>query len=296
MIDNSRPSAHSDISTADELEQQAESTAWEDRYEALQRASVLPPAIRRRVARRFVEDRNHWVRALASRLASRGTLDVRPRRPATIDVDVITRGSKLSAQQRAALVDLVEQAQDSGGLDHLALTADRAARLVSEALTHGANGASDSLRLLQQFLRHIGYYARPRPPRSNVATIEAVLRDLPLEVELTVSGTANSAINLDVARTFVEELTSNAVDAGATRISVALERRDSAVTLSLANDGAHIEERDSHVLLDAWYTTRPGHAGLGLWIVTDQAAHIGGHAYLVDTSPVRFELLLPAVA
>src|SRR5258708_34871651 len=146
---------------AENLALAASSATWQERYEALQSALNLPVALRRRVAERFLSDSNSWVHELATRIAQPSRSSFGHRFPSVGNLDAIARASQLTLDQRIALIQLLEDASQSGGLDYLALAADRASRLVTNALSDGEVAARATLVALQRFLRHVGYYARP---------------------------------------------------------------------------------------------------------------------------------------
>ena len=287
-----------DVSRAETLISAASSKSWRERYDALQGASHLPWTLQRQVAEAFVKDENKWVSALASYLLMRRTFGAfRTGQVATTDIDAITRGTKLSSAQRSALVELFEAAQQTGSADYLALTADRAARLVTDALS--ADGkAARSLLALQRFLRHVGYYARPRiviasrEPTSNV--IESIRRQFDWPLEIT--GDASYEIDAGPARIILEELVVNAIEAEATKLTIDVGTGDGNLLLRCRNDGEPLDEVAAPFIFDPWYTTRTGHAGLGLWIAMDQADRAGGRLYLQSVAPVAFEVFLPLVS
>ena len=94
----------------------------------------------------------------------------------------------------------------------------------------------------------------------------------------------------------VPTASANAHDGRANKIAVHVDERPGVAIVSVSNDGEPINLSDAQLVFDPWYTTRPGHAGLGLWIVNDQLSRVGGYASLTNLAPPTFELGLPIVA
>ncbi len=68
----------------------------------------------------------------------------------------------------------------------------------------------------------------------------------------------------------------------------------SIVEITCANDGEAIAISNVDSIFDAWFTTKIGHAGLGLWIASDQLQRVGGRLTLVAVAPPTFLVVLPA--
>lgn len=279
---------------ADRLAALRTDPSWRERYSALEAASRLPLPLQRSVAEQYLTDANRWVRELAAHLAFPSVRHASRDRPGAGRLDSITRGSRLNLDQRAALLELIEDAQELGSLDYLALTADRASRLVTNALSDGRGAIAENLGALQRLLRHVGYYARPRTPSTETTALREVVGLVQRSVGLPVdSENSDFVVNHDVMQTVLEELAINAKDADASRLTIAVSQDIGELQLRCFNDGDALEAGMSAALFDPWFTTRVGHAGLGLWIAQDQLQRVGGSVALVSVSPVEFHVSLP---
>jgi signal transduction histidine kinase len=294
--DDQRPNPPDDVQLADLLARRRKSTRWEDRYSALEEARRLPYKLRVEVASLFLADDNAWVRGLAERLVS-ATPSVRhrTRRGIAHEVDQVLRGAGITLSQRTSLLRLFEETEEAGSFAYLGLAADRAARLVTGALSE-ETAKEDYIRQLETFLQHIAAYAKPTPLAEKWVSLGEALAgsgrhpSLPIRQERI----ANSRVNADAVRVILDELQRNARDAGATEVRLDSVASNGHVAINIGNDGSDISEAISTRLFSPWFTTRPGRAGLGLYLAQAASEQAGGRMHLVSLSPPAFEVLLPA--
>jgi signal transduction histidine kinase len=286
----------SDENLIQELIAAATAKRWQDRYIALERSADLPVSARRDVARHYTHDANSWVRSFALALVSaEGRPSVRSRRAIVQDFDKVLRGTKLTVTQRANLLQLFEDAQEAGSIGYLALSADRAARLVTAALSSGEGERAGHLRQLDRFLRHIAAYASPTPVGHELRSVAEVLAEAERRepIHVVVERSADVSVNEDALRTALQEILSNAVDAGATEVRVNVLRSNGMVKASVANNGAPMTAEAKKHLFEPWYTTRAGRAGLGLFLARSAVRDVGGDLTARETSDSEFQVELP---
>ena len=85
----------------------------------------------------------------------------------------------------------------------------------------------------------------------------------------------------------------NALQAGATSLSLALDLDGELITLTLEDDGPGIPEGDEAAIFDWFHTRRASGSGLGLPTSRRMATALGGSLRLRSPRPARFELTLP---
>jgi len=277
------------------LKARRSSTDWQDRYQALEEARQLPAAGRAEVAEAFVKDENAWVRSLASQLvAVPGTPARRSRRGIVREVDQIVHGAHLSFDQRWRLIRLFEEAEESGSTAQLGLAVDRASRLVTAALSEPHRSAH-YMRQLDAFLRHVAMYVRPVPVASESAVFNEVVKNVLSAFDLRTSVTGGNSLRVrgDALDRALREIAQNALDAGSSHLQIQGDIRDGHVVVGVTNDGARLAPAEIDGLFRAWYTTRVGHAGLGLYLARAALNEAGGSIILADPVPVAFEITMP---
>jgi signal transduction histidine kinase len=278
----------------------ADSDNWRDRYLALRRAVDLPEQLQIELSDALAQDTNQYVRALSRSLLSGGSVTARRRsnRALVADLNGILRGTAVTSRQRAQLVGLLEETQIAGAIGYLGLAADRAATLVTASLNATPIDAPRHLQQLELFLRHVASYARPEaPPRILGPVSQAVqwaLRRVELEPRTNFEH-EDVDVNLGVARGVLDEIGRNAADASASTISIDSVIVNGHVILTVENDGEPIPAEDKQHVFDPWYTTKPGHAGLGLFLARHRVEEAGGTVRLTSVEKRRFELALPYV-
>lgn len=283
-----------DPSPAD-LKARRTSPDWQDRYQALEQARELPTASRIQVAELFLNDENAWVRSLAAQLAATPNSPARrSRRGIVREVDQILHGAQLSFDQRWRLIRLFEETEESGSTAQLGLAVDRASRVVTAALSEPRR-ADAHLRQLDLFLRHIAMYVRPVPvaneSRRLTEVVESALSAFRIDASLKLDDSLS--VRSEAVDRAIKELAQNALDAGSRRFEVEAAARNAHVVIQIKNDGPALRPTDVDALFRAWFTTRVGHAGLGLYLARAAVTEVGGNIVLTEASPVSFEISLP---
>lgn len=285
-----------DAKTVAELKVLRGSSDWQERYHALEEARDLPASSRVEVAELFVADENAWVRSLAKQLmAPPGTPARRSRRGIVREVDQVLHGAFLTFDQRSKLIRLFEEAEESGSTAQLGLAVDRASRLVTAALSEPGK-TERYLRQLDAFLSHVAMYVRPVPVRKDTEplnyVIERSLSAFSLRTSVTI--TSHLDVRADALERALKELAQNAIDAGADRVDIRGDVRNGNVVVELTNNGAELPPQHTQALFQPWFTTRAGHAGLGLYLARAAVSEVGGSTLLLSGSaPVVFEVTLP---
>jgi signal transduction histidine kinase len=270
---------------------------WQERYRALERSIELPANRRREIAQHFVGDSNAFVSSLAQRLSdSEGRPTIRSRRGIVQAFDQLLHGARLSVGQRSDLIRLFEDAQEAGSIGYLALSADRAARLVTAALSAPADSRETYLQQLDRFLRHIAAYASPIQPGSERIPIATAIADAKTRTNIPIflDRSVETEVNEVAFTSALEELVANAVDAGASEVRVSVLPTNGHVRAVISNDGKPIDSSVSNHLFEPWYTTRAGRAGLGLYLARAIAREAGGDITVRQGDSSIFQVELPA--
>jgi len=281
----------------EELIRQSAANRWQDRYGALEQARDLPRDLRRRVASAFIHDENNWVRTLATLLAGDSQTTSRSSRRIIVhDFDRIVRGARLTLDQRTDLIRLFENAEESGSFAYLALAADRAARLVTGSLSAAGDQREDYLMQLERFLKHVGAYAGPARISNKSEQLSSIVAYCVgrTRARVIAEQSLQVRVNRDAASRALDELFSNAADAGASHVTLRMSQNNGHVTIRAANDGPPIEARAAERLFEPWYTTKTGRAGLGLFLARQAIKEAGGVIDALKTDLPEFELTLPA--
>lgn len=160
--------------------------------------------------------------------------------------------------------------------------------------------------IVQQFLQ----FAKPREPDFEMVDLAGLVREA---VEIQAAAHAGTGINFsayapgldaEVDRKFVmeilENLMGNAAQAvkGEGKVLVSLIASGSVAEIVVADNGPGVMPGDRDRIFDLYYTTRPEGNGLGLSLVAQMAAAMGGSLSL-DTEPgldnrgARFVVTLP---
>ncbi|MEN8006700.1 MAG: ATP-binding protein [Candidatus Krumholzibacteriota bacterium] len=160
--------------------------------------------------------------------------------------------------------------------------------------------------IIQQFLQ----FAKPRQPDFEMVDLAGLVRDV---VGIQAAAHEGTGINFsayapgldaEVDRKFVveilENLLKNAVQAlaGKGKVLVSLIARGEVAEIVVADDGPGVAPGDRDRIFDLYYTTRPEGNGLGLSLVAQMAAAMGG-ALSLDSEPgldhkgARFVVILP---
>lgn len=264
------------------------------RYRALEEARRLPPAVRAEVARHYSADSSIWIRALAEAILEPPRGLIRSRPALLHELDEILRGTSVGTRQRAGLARLLEDAQSLGSTGDLALAADRASRLVTQALSDVRERDHRPLQQLRTFLTHVAAYAKPLPVSPKATRVEEILADVTVEGrELVLTGDPKPAVNQDAVGTALRELMANAAEADAALIDVNSTVDGPVVSLRVSNNGPALRDRDVSNLFRPWFTTKEGHAGLGLYLAQVALGETGGDIQLIDQQPVTFRITTP---
>lgn len=282
------------VNVAD-LKARRASADWEDRYRALEQARQLPSGVRAEVAGLFLNDENPWVKSLAAQLVTQpGAPARRSRRGIVREVDQILHGAHLSFDQRWKLIRLFEEVEESGSTAQLGLAVDRAARLVTAALSEPAR-ADVHLHQLDEFLRHVATYVRPMPVSSDSGPLADVVRKAlsAFALDASLPAPRDVSVRADALDRALRELAQNALDAGSGHIDVRDDSVNGQVLVEVKNNGPVLTRVDADALFRPWFTTRVGHAGLGLYLARAAVTEAGGSIVLASLSPVAFEITLP---
>lgn len=265
------------------------------------RASVAGPREVRDLARRF----NAMLDAIAGK-----EREVRRRRSEQIQLERrLRRSSKLAAVGALAAGVAHELGTPLSVVDGKAQRALRSPELtgpVRDSLHGMRREAARMERIVTQLLD----FARNNPlelreqslgriVRSSVARIDDLCRRSGVCVEVN-AGRADPVVAVDAGR--IEQalvnLLRNAVQAAASRVSVAWEERADGVAVLVDDDGPGVPESLRQTIFDPFFTTKPvgSGTGLGLAIVHSVAEDHSGWIQAGD-SPLggaRFELVLRA--
>ena len=142
---------------------------------------------------------------------------------------------------------------------------------------------------IRQFLE----FACPRAPLPEPVEVDAVVRGV-AELQaaaragtgVEIIGYAPSPLTLRTDRGFLveilENLVRNAVQAGATKIMAALVAAGEHLEITVADNGPGIPAGERERVFDLYYTTRPDGNGLGLSIVSQMTAALGGTVAVSD--------------
>jgi len=180
--------------------------------------------------------------------------------------------------------------------------------LPEAARTQARHIIDESARIdgrIRQFLD----FARPREPVFEPVAVDALVRDVAGHQAavhagrgVEIVGYAPSHQEIVADRGFLveilENLVRNAVEAGATKVLASLVAAGDGVEVAVADNGPGIPDQDRERVFDLYYTTRPDGNGLGLSIVSQLAAALGGRVAVADGAGLegrgaRFTLHLP---
>ncbi len=158
---------------------------------------------------------------------------------------------------------------------------------------------------IRQFLE----FACPREPLPEAVEVDAVVRGV---AELQAAARAGTGVEIigyapspQTIRTdrgflveILENLVRNAVQAGATKIMASLVAAGEHLEITVADNGPGIPAAERERVFDLYYTTRPDGNGLGLSIVSQMTAALGGTVTVADGPGLegrgaRFVLRLP---
>ena len=266
-----------------------------ERYRALEEAGKLPPAVRAQVARAFSLDSSLWVRALAESLLEHRRGVIR-RRPALLhELDRILEGTQIGTSRRASLARLLEDAQSFGSAGDLALATDRAARLVTQALSELNAVDHEPLARLRTFLQHVAAHARPAPISHEVVRLSSILEEFQSQVEQVKRSGEDVLVNREAISIALRQLIANAREAYAQSIHLSTDVLGTVVMVDATNDGSALREQEIRHMFDPWFTAKEGHAGLGLHLAKVALAEASGDLELLSPDPVTFRVRLPAV-
>jgi len=152
-------------------------------------------------------------------------------------------------------------------------------------------------------------FARPREPVFVPVDAAATLREV-TELQATahhgrgveLTGYAPGPVEMETDRGFlveiIENLLRNAVEAGATKVVASLVLDTDHAEISVADDGPGVPASEREKIFDLYYTSRADGSGLGLSIVSQLAASLGGAAALAEGPGLnrrgaRFTVRLP---
>lgn len=133
----------------------------------------------------------------------------------------------------------------------------------------------------------------------DVATGRATLREaLAGEAVVKLSGAADVgvAIGLEALKTVFTQLIRNAIEHGATVVTVDGEREGAVLRVRVTDDGSGVSEGNRDRIFEPFFTTRreAGGTGMGLQIVRSMlAAHGGSIALVASATGAAFEITLP---
>ncbi len=273
-------------------------SSWHERYQTLERALSLPPSERKNVATQYLGDENFWVQSLARQITSverKG--GVRSRRSLVFELDEIVRKARLTTDHRTRLIRLFEEVEETGSGTYLTLAADRAARLVTALVANLAEYESTSMDQLREFLAHLAAFAQPTIELGPWLPLAAVLESTDwLGISREVLGDADSPVREDAVNFVFTELLRNDRDAHTSSITIRLSNQEDGLRLLWRSSGEGMAPRTAKRAFDPWFTTRPGSAGMGLYLSSQVSAQFGGTLTLIESDPVTFLLVLPRPA
>jgi signal transduction histidine kinase len=111
--------------------------------------------------------------------------------------------------------------------------------------------------------------------------------------DVTLHGELAADVNTEAAEMVLRELLDNARDAIAKSVRVESAMNDSTVTLRVTNTGIPLHAREVASLFTPWFTTKEGHAGLGLYLASSALIEAGGEIHLAHEQPVTFVVTMP---
>jgi signal transduction histidine kinase len=96
----------------------------------------------------------------------------------------------------------------------------------------------------------------------------------------------------------LETLTENALQHGATLMTLRAQRQGNQVLLDVEDNGSGIAQGNRVQVFEAFFTTERdrGGTGLGLTIAAALMKQLGGELSLLDGTPTTFRLALPIAA
>lgn len=270
-------------------------SSWHDRYRILEQALALPDPEKRKIAGRYLGDENFWVQSLARQISStEHRASVRSRRSLVFELDEIVRSARLTTAHRTRLIQLFEEVEESGSGTYLTLAADRAARLVTGLVSSLAEFESSSVDLLREFLAHVAAYAQPTIEPGGWVPLVAVLESIDwFDIPCEIVGDPQYLVREDAVGYMLAELIRNDRDAHSSAVTITLSGHKNGAQLLWRSSGEGVSARNAKRIFDPWFTTRPGRAGMGLYLASRTSAQFGGTIRLVELEPVTFLLELP---
>ncbi|MCA9730129.1 MAG: hypothetical protein KC729_20765, partial [Candidatus Eisenbacteria bacterium] len=236
-----------------------------------------------------------------------------------LDREVAAVRTELRAREQEALQaqKLVAMGELASGVAHeirnplntihmIAQQLEREPDLDSELRTQVGHVTSESRRIegiVQQFLT----FARPRRPQLETLDLAEIARKTAQAadaayaaagVRLTVqTESIKTALDRGFVTEIIENLLRNAREASAAggEVGLSIERVGSDAILAVEDEGPGVPADVRQRIFDLYFTTKPEGSGVGLALVAQMAASMGGGVRLDETTPrgARFVVHFP---
>jgi signal transduction histidine kinase len=165
-------------------------------------------------------------------------------------------------------------------------------------LEPGIQAIYDTSRHLSEFVKNYRKMSELEKPVLADVTLRPLLDDVcktypELTWEVSILGDITVHADAGMLRQVLMNLVKNAIEAGATRMQLALQRVDVAenhVSLLVSNDGMPIPAENRQSLFVPFFTTKPTGNGIGLSLSRRMMVQAGGSLELADTPHTGFHV------
>lgn len=159
------------------------------------------------------------------------------------------------------------------------------------------------VRALSGLLKRVAVVDGAKPPRWARVRMDAVVRQALAAATVDLPGAAVPLISLPDSAVFldgdapmlaglVEQLLRNAMESGSDKVWINLEKGEGSVLLEVCDDGSGIEGVAEDDIWRPFFSTKPGHAGIGLSLVSRAVQEHAGTLHLVPRKPMGTRVLV----